>query len=1364
MNATYRLFVCLCSILFSATQLKAMQEDFRYTRSLTIENGLPHSDANALAQDQNGMIWIGTYSGLARYDGYEIKRFYLSSTTTTRAYDNRIAHIAIHDSLIWLATDGGLKCFDMIHEKYANIEGALHQILYSTFVDSKNNIYTISNQYELCKYKVSSPYKLSQSPVYGAPHLKVKYITETKEQEILLATDQGLFHLKDDTLQKIRLFAPEKELINNIRYIFIDSRGYLFLHNNDDLYRSLTKFSIKEGYSSLDKLLLNQDINQLTKIVETDGKYYFSTHSGLYQLELNNNTCKCDRFLPSRQEINYINDLLLDRSGCLFTASYANGVNIYTPKLKQFNKLYFGNNCIPLPKDIIRAIVKFDNILWIGTNTNGIIGYDLITHKTIEVNENIKLKSPNIRALAMGEKGILWIGSDKGIDAFDTYTSKLCDFNNQLPHDEVSTIQIDQWGQVWVGGWHNGLYRIKKNGKHIYYVTHLANATVKSIPQITSDRIYAININKEYNYLYFSTEKELIFVQLDSQGEIADIKLCREDDSVPSASKTHFICSITQENDSILWLGTIGNGIMRAHFKQKYIFTPHYFNDTNFPMKDVEVVMMDKEHNIWCAGNGIIKIEPLSNNIKQYDVNDGLSGNGFKVGSYFTDSSGTFYLGGTNGVTYFKPSEIKENKIPAIPCIIQLRVNNELINPLGPDSILQQSISYASNLTLSYTQNNFSLSFSSLDYTCPSKCQFRYRIPQLSSDWQYLPFQNHTAYFSNLPYGTYTIYVQCSNSDEIWSDKTVKLDFTILPPWWKSPLAYLCYSIFILLILSCIIRYTLSWMDVKGKLKIKQIEELNIKKQKEFQSQFFTNISHELRTPITILLNEVAKMYEEGYADSHQKIISRNVHSLLSLVNELLDFKQVESEEMKLHIREFNFIQLFRNIAQEFSSISETNHINYIIDIPENEEQSVWMDPSIIEKIILNILNNAFKYTKGNGDITIQYIGTNFHWIPEYTNCYKIESPLLNNQLIWIKISDTGIGVDKESINKIFNKFYQINDTENNTHLGSGLGLALVYSLIKLHQSALYVSSERYKGTEFIVGFPYLSFKSSISGTTHPSDIITQNEENKDSLPKHSFSTLLIVEDNKDILYYLKDEMKAHYLIYTASNGQEAMKIIKECQIDLIISDWMMPVMNGLELCKSLKENPNYATIPFIMLTAKNSMEAQIECIEFGANAYITKPFSIQLLKKIISNLLKSQTEIKSHIINNYISESVKTEEKVYIKNINIQFIKAVEENINNPDLNIEDLCRLLNTSKSKLYKDIHTIYNRPIMDMVRYIRLKKAIQYMAETDKSIQDIILLIGIQSQSYFTRAFKNEFGVTPTKYLQQEKDKKRKEQNK
>ncbi|MHA4806880.1 hybrid sensor histidine kinase/response regulator transcription factor [Flavitalea flava] len=1345
---------------------------------LTVDEGLSHTDANDIAQDKQGYIWVATYFGLSRFDGYSVKRYYNNNSPLINAFKNRLRCLYPDDAgNIWLGTEDGLQCFNAGSEKYIdyNVPGVLPHPLFEKLFKPAGNILYGLLEGELRLFSIKGEV-MEAIPVNNPPGIRFSDMAPDGSGHLYLAGNNGVWKLdRDRRLKHISITDLQEEYLKDLSVLHFDGMDTLLVSSVNHVFL-LVKSPGSEGKADTEHWAMVKHFaspaNSYIKNILSCQKpeYWVNTEKDVYRLDKNLQFLQLVNSASSIHSLNSasLTKMLIDRSECLWVCSFGGGVNYCDLNEKLFFTLQHNpGSANSLSGNHIRSILRDGENLWIGTMSGGLNLYNTQTQTFTLYNSHntpVKLKNDIITSITFDDKRNLWIGSNAGIEILQPDRKQLWrpPGYDKFPNYVIETLVKDCYGNIWFGNHMNRYGVIWKDHQGQYNVRYY-------------DEGYSILPDKHKPQLFISSTHGLKRVIIDPEGNIIKTFYYKASSDGHSLS-SNYTYPVRMQNDSTWWIGTMGGGLNRLTLQTGTdSFSIKSFGTDYGVFNDVESLEIDKEGNIWIGGNGLECLNPTTGKLIRYDKNDGLQGNSFKVGSSYNGMDGKLYFGGINGLNYFNPALIRANDIDARPVLTDILINNQKPRYGKEDArsnSISQAIGYGKDLRLNYRQNNFVISFSSMHYANPLKCKYRYQLAGFDKGWIYTYGENPRAAYSNLDFNHYTFVVEASNNDGIWSKSRAELTIILTPPWWKSPIAKMTYALLALLALSGIYIYQARWYRLKRELEVRAVNE----KLYEQQLVFFTNVSHEFRTPLTLILGPLESLISQNknlVLDNSYKLMQRNAKRLINLISELMNFKKIADSVIKLQVRPLSINAFCKEMASEFNELANGKDINFTMTDHTNTlpEATGPFDVQVLEKILFNLLNNSFKYTNAGGQISFDIFTDLAEIKPSFTTGFQLlHEGRRAKRYIYFRVADTGIGISGDSLKNIFERYYRI----SKNHLGSGVGLAIVKSLTQLHKGDIYVNSERHKGTEIIIGIPWgeenysASEKAvSMAGMTtrlEPIDISTllplsyQEKEKFPEVAKFQ-KNILLVDDNQELRVFLKQAFEKYYSIYEAEDGHAAIEIAVEKVPDLIISDVMMPGMNGIELCKIVKERFETSHIPFIILSAKDALDTKIEGMESGADYYFAKPLSIDLLLLTVNNIFEQNKKLKQRFTNDYLSEATELVSSEKDKDFLQQLSDLIEEHMSDPALDAEFLCDKLYISRTKLYQKIKSIADQSVAEFIRTFRLKKAVQIMTHEDIAMNDVADRIGMQSASNFSRTFKKEFGKSPLQFMQALKKKER-----
>lgn len=1375
--ALWGMLFSLCSKQLEA-QKPTQPHPFRFNH-LTVNEDLSHTDVDDISQDKNGFIWIATLFGLDRFDGYHIKRFYNRNEPFRNAFKNRIMCLALDSTGgIWLGTEGGLQRFDTKNERYTDFKSQTdaNPVLLERIVQPAAGIIYGLHGGKLHCYNIKGG--LLEEQALTNPE-GVQFIDFQLLQNGILALsgNQGLWILSEDRhFCRVPIDGAATGGFSNIT---IDPRGRLLLSGGSELLlvsppqppgTTVEPVKLLHTYQNPGGESLGQAVG------DNKGEYWVNTARRLIRLD--STLRPIQTIEPSGTatglHANAITNLFVDRSQCLWACTFGHGVNYCDLNEKLFFTIQPQEGQLnTLSGDIIKSILdERGERLWIGTNK----GLNLYTYRTgryqfyNDGSTGVKLKGSNVSALMIDPEGNLWIGDEAGIEILDPGRRSLIHLSGSehFPKHVVETLVRDCYGNVWFGNHNDPFGVITKSEDGRMQVKYYGQG-------------FLIVADEQQPVLMISSTNGLKRSYIDRNGDILHTDTFQARPVGPSLS-SNYTYPIRKIDGTSYWIGTIGGGLDRIRIDPTNNFSVKSYQQEAGVFPDVESIEIDNAGKVWMGGNGLLCLDPSTGNVVRYDKNDGLQGNSFKVNASCKAADGRLFFGGINGLNYFDPSAIQANPIAAQPGFTDIFINNKQVtygDSNRQENGLSATLAFTTQLRLDYLQNNFVIGFSAMHFANPLKCRYRYKLTGYDQGWNYTDGFNPTAAYSNLDYGDYTFIVEATSNDGIWSNNSAILPILLSPPWWKSTTAKWIYVILSISILAGIYIYQGQWYRLKRKLAISEInerrrEEMHHQKEELYQQQldFFANISHELRTPLTLISGPLEGMMKEAQGSPQQATIQlmfRNAKRLTNLLSELMNFKKVADGAIRLSVEEISLAGLCDHLYGDFKYLADEKSIDFTFVNHSEKDMGPggvinYFDRQIVEKILINLLYNALKYTQHGGSVQLEIIPDKALFTPSFTNEFQLKNAAYTaNAYVYLLIRDTGIGITKESIGNIFDRYYRV----SNEHLGSGVGLALVKSLTLLHKGAISVYSEQHKGTEILVGLPWgvenygrderairqdpvphpqlEPIDTSIAPAMMPS---TENDQSK----KYGDKSILIVEDNAELCYFLSTTLGKLYTIYTAGNGKTGLSAAIEKIPDLIISDVMMPEMNGIELCRQIKFTFETSHIPFLILSAKDALESQIAGMESGADHYLSKPVSIEFLLLMVKNVFGHRDRLRAKYTNDYLTEATElvhtNKDKAFMQDL----LDLIEANMQEPELDIDFLCGKLFTSRTQLYMKIKSITGQSTGEFIKTVRLKKAIYIMTHEDLPLTKVAERIGLQSASYFSRVFRKEYGKSPSEFMQ------------
>ncbi|SFO65802.1 Signal transduction histidine kinase [Chitinophaga sp. YR627] len=1346
-------------LVYLPTLLRGQSTSSQYQLSrIDLTQGLSANQVNCILKDSQGFMWFGTMSGLNRFDGYNFKVFRQILSDSTTLSDNFITSLMEGpDGLLWITNRNGQNIY---HPETGQFERDIHKTLrhYGIPGDSVGQIMKDkSGAYWFVVPKnglfIYTPDTHSAKRIMQPKTSTVAAIAQDNNDNIWILQADGLLQKIDARTRQItwRTTLPEQNGRNSQQdyQMMADSDGDLWIFSNSDVqgvYYYNQHTTVFTHYNqNTGTLRLNNNIVRGV-VQDNQGLIWIGTdHGGINIIDkakqsiqyLVNNSEN-----PKSLSQNSINALYRDNTGIIWIGTYKKGICYYHENIVKF-PLYqheaFTATSLPYD-DVNRFAEDAHGNLWIGTNGGGLIYYDRsrnIYKQYLHDAGNPNSPSGNvIVSLWIDRQQKLWIGSYfGGLDCFDgnrfTHYKHDAADPNSLSDNSVWEIFEDSKQRLWVGTLGGGLNILDRTTGHF---KHYANGAPNSI---RSPYVSALLEDKAGN-IWIGTADGLDV--MNNAGKFTHYESI--DKQAGGISNRNVIC-LYEDKRGLIWIGTReGLNVYDPATKKISILR----KEDGLPDNTVLNILEDRDSTLWMStANGIVNLTLLQRSpvyqisCKQYDESDGLQGREFNENAALKTSRGEFIFGGGNGFNIFNPHNIAVNTTVPPVVLTDFQVFNKSMEPgehFNGRILLQQAITRTQEITLKYRENVFSISFAALNYFHPEKNQYAYMLEGFNNEWLTTDGSVRKATYTNLDPGEYTFRVRASNNDGIWTPAPLELHITILPPFWRTPLAFFLYILLIIGALILARRVVLERERLRSRIEQEKQEAQRIHELDALKIRFFTNISHEFRTPLSLIITPLEKILGKGVEANIQQqlvLVQRNARRLLNLVNQLLDFRKMEVQEIKLHTSEGDIVAFVKDLTTSFSDLSEKKQIH--LDFHSSiRELNMLYDPDKIEKIIFNLLSNAFKFTPEQGNISV-------------------DVQVQHGSTLAIIVKDNGIGIPLEQQERIFERFFQHDIPGSLLNQGSGIGLSITREFVKLHGGTITVDSAPGMGSTFTILLPVRGLVGLPLVTAPVSTNILSAPAPADPAPAAYTGrkpVLLLIEDSEDFRFYLKDNLGVHFHIIDAANGKLGWDILQNTVPNLIVSDVNMPEMDGLELCRRIRQNQRLAHLPVILLTARASEEDQLEALDNGATDYITKPFNYEVLLSRIRNIVSQQVSLKKtfrqHIDAHPEEIAISSQDELFLQ----QALQIVEKNISNPDFSVEELSRGLHMSRVSAYKKLLSITGKTPLEFIRSIRLKRAAQLLGKSQLTVAEVAYEVGFNNPKYFAKYFKLEYGVLPSAY--------------
>lgn len=1349
-----------CKALFAALLLPAAlaagevnpdadtRLQFKY---LSVNDGLSQNSVTSILQSSDGRMLIGTYDGLNFFDGYDIRPVRHSAKRAGGLANNRI--VSLHeasDSTIWIGLDRGVMRYDPRWESYTDYTaqvGAELTKVRAVCEDSSGDVW-IGHEKGVVIATPDGRGGYAFLSAGGLETLNVNVITEDGRGNVWIGTSRGLYlcNREGRRNRSVRLIGDvPRGMVRSVEY---DRWGMLWIGHNQGVYASadgerFTLLELPEGCCRKASCTIRDREDRLWVGCNTDGVYSIGLGAGLDAVSVEHYS-KSDFF--GRISDNDVSCMCIDRSGVLWVGT-RRGVNhapTAAPRFFTFKPLV-GRRYTELGYDgsqINTLFIDDRGRLWINTYRGRTCRFDFRTQRMEDLSAAL---TPNsVARILQTADGTFWIAAQEGVyrvrelsdGRFDRQMLRLPDIPEDVPlrYRYFTDLCEDACGDIWIATT-DGLIRYDPDSGRstVYTAAH----------GLASGSIYSLLADREHNLIWAgSADNGLSKIRFDTSGPGIEVEVLRQDTAPYGLSDNHVWC-LRMTRDGTIWVGTDA-GLNRMTVADGAIRTVMHVDTPELEDAKILAVTEDAAGCLWLNGSqGLYCYEPATGCVKRYVSDDGLQSNTWTEGAAVSDN-GWIFVGGINGVNYFNPAEFRTESYAGVPMLTDLKVLGRRVVPGAEWNgrvLLKRSLSRTGRLDLGYRQNNFTLEFTSDLYASPAKNLFRYRLEGYDPGWTVVGAGQRFASYTRLPAGRYVFRLASSNGDGVWSDCERRLEVVVRPAPWATWWAYLLYALAAAGVMAAGIAYLVSRQQWRRRLFMQQIEQEKTRELSEMKLNFYTNVTHELRTPLALITAPLKDLEEHHGADEYTRfrlgLIRRNVNKLLKLISQLLEIRRVSAQNLPLKVSRYDLALTVREVVHSFASISEQTGILLHFDAPKMQPDA-WFDRDKIERVLQNLISNAFKFTPEQGDIHV-----------------RLEVELRDRvRYAVVSVRDSGVGIPSGDLHRIFDLFFHGTPLNG---ASSGVGLSFAKALIELHGGEITVSSEEGDGSLFTVRFPidrdcYPDGQVEQTDAVSPSGVADAagDPEPGGERPKY---LVLIVEDNEDMCAYIADCLKGHFRTVVAGDGETGLAMAQKLKPDVVISDLMMPVMDGIRFTRRMKANPRTNFIPIIVHSVREDRQSIREALAAGAQEYVIKPFEAENLICRIRNLLNS----REHFARKLKTETIVEPTAVELPSDDEQLLRrlsaVVETNMQNPLFDIEYLANELHMSRMQLYRRMQRIAGgRTVSEIIRDMRIKRAAQLLASGGMRVSEVMAEVGMNNQYRFTKYFQETFGMTPREYIQ------------
>lgn len=1330
---------------------KPLEIDNIRFRTISPIGGITDKGVEIIIQDHLGFIWIATKEELYKYNSYSFTKYGDAIDDSQNHSINDINDLLVDKkNRLWVATDNGLNLFNRATDSFELKEPDINNPgrRFTDIECDSNGLLYLASGSRVFIYNPES----ETSAILSLPYNNIRKISVFEDGRILAAFHENGVYAINVSGEMDLIIPPGKSLLRTAT--FNDSLIFLG-YEKEGLSIYKTDGTFKQTYPLEDGSISHGKINSILQ--DSQGNIWVGSYLGLDIIRSDGyiHHISHDPSVPATIPYSSVFKIYEDSLNNIWIGTWSGGLAYYNRYDNRFEHVKHQIGINSISNNYVSCFESDDHgNLWIGTERGGLNIYrESIDHFSNYIIRPDLQEPLNIKSLYRTKDNKTYIGTFKGGFYYLDPNKKL----NRVylegfepDNEKVYSIIEDERG-IWLGPYAAGLFLISnKDHKMIRHFDSSNDSLGLSSRHVTAlfsdDGDLWIGTNRGLNLLP-SGKNHFIHYLHDAKN--------------PASISSDVITMIKKDIHGEIWIGTRRGGLNKFLKEEKAFI--HYSSHDGLSGNDANAILCDELGCLWVSSeNGISRFDPKDGSVNNYYVSDGLQGNQFIPGAAHKDADGRLYFGGTNGYTIIYPTRIKINPVHPKTIIYKLVINNQEMLASTPESPLKNAISETDRINLKHFQSSVSLDFTTNNYLNPLKNKYAYRLVGLDKTWQYT--HENRAVYNNLRHGDYTFELKAANNDGVWSKNPRVLHISISPPWWKHDLAYVAYILALIGLIYLLISSFLYRERMKSAVKMESLKRENEDKIHQLKLRFFTNISHEFKTPLTLILSPIQRLVSNTNIEPGVRedllLAEKNANRLQLLVNQFIEFRKIDQTSLNIYISEKDITTLSMEVYSYFKELAIQKKIDYSLN-QLIEPLNLWIDNEKIETALINILSNAFKYTDEGGQITFS-IRNSQPTIPDSWRNIKIGEPG-ELQYIFLEISDTGKGIKEDRLFKIFERFYRADQSSHQA--GSGIGLSLAKDYILLQKGYIQLASKPGEGSIFIVCIPVgkdhlfelpnVEFVDPAPSSLKDKKTVPLYEEvpvKKYGVSKvdNNNPLLLVIEDNVDLNQYIDKTLSEHFRVSSAFDAEKGLLLASRLLPELIISDIMLPGMDGLEFCDKIKSDPLTSHIPVVIITALSEDKERIQGLKMGADAYLPKPLNMQILFSTINNLLEARKNLRLAFggIQAAVTkaEGLSAFDATLIKRAR----KYIEDNIANPDISTTLLASELKMSRTNLHRKLRSLVDQSTTEFVKNIRINKAMEYMENKGMNVSEACYAVGFTSTSYFSRCFKEIYGISPSEY--------------